>query len=69
MKKRCFVAVKLTENTPQYTYFVADDIAMRLITEHDPHLLSFAKDTVAVELIIKDHKLLAFAEDGLAEDI
>jgi hypothetical protein len=46
-------AVKLTENTPRYTYFVADDIARRLIMEHDPHLLSFAKDTVAVELIIE----------------
>jgi hypothetical protein len=59
-------AVKLTENAPQYTYFVADDIARRLITEHDPHLIAFAKDTVAVELIIKDYKLLAFAEAELA---
>jgi hypothetical protein len=62
-------AVKLVSAMPEYTYFMADDITKRLITECNPHLIAFAKDTVAVEAIINEPKLLVFAENNLAGHI
>jgi hypothetical protein len=62
-------AVKLVSDTPEYIYFMTDAVAKRLITECNPHLIAFAKDTVAVEAIINDPKLLAFAENDLAGHI